>query len=99
MDPSRNLVDQTIQSRTSLGDIDQSSISNVASEADYQNQIDQGIRSNLLEVVQDINSNAALADALANRMQTMTIYFESYQEMLTEIQTILNDVTQKDSCE
>ena len=99
VDPSRNLVDQTIQSRTSLGDIDQSSISNVASEADYQNQIDQGIRSNLLEVVQDINSNAALADALANRMQTMTIYFESYQEMLTEIQTILNDVTQKDSCE
>lgn len=98
VDSSRNLVDQTIQGRTSLGDIDQASISNVASEAEYQNQIEKQLRSNLLAVVEDINSNAALADALATRMQNMTIYFESYQEMLTEIQTILNDVTQKDAC-
>jgi len=93
-------ADRIITNQTTLLG-DEATPGDLAQEASLAESLESEqeiIQANFFEVNQDLNSSSALIQTLHQRMQTMNSYFESYQDILSEIQQTLADTLNKPSC-
>ncbi len=97
-DPSDRLENQA-QARTNAGTVgNQQEEVNVTAAQEQLLDDQQLALAGLFEVSQDIESQSALVQSLHQRMQTMNLYFDSFGDMLTEIQQTLIDTQNKPQC-